>query len=36
MLIFKVLALRQSGSMNLGLYVIYIQKGGAVVLVGTW
>ena len=36
MLIFKMLALCQSGSMDLGLYVIYIQKDGAVVLVGTW
>ena len=35
-LTFRALALRQSESRNCGLYVVYIQKYGATLLVGAW
>ena len=35
-LTFRVLALRRSESWNCGLFVVYIQKYGATLLVGTW
>ena len=35
-LTFRALALRQSESRNCGLHLVYMESGGATLLVGTW